>query len=93
MTKCLKCGVETPDGHTFCDHCVAVMDQYPIAPGTPVMILKRPEKPQRPVKKKRNTQAETIRRLYKQLRGVTFLCILFGALVVTLSVLLFLSLY
>ena len=93
MTKCLKCGVETPDGRTFCEGCVEVMDQHPIPPGTPVLLPKRPEKSQRPAKKKRNTQAETIRKLYKKLRLVTWLCILFGALVVTLSVLLFLSLY
>ena len=38
---CLKCGKETQDEHVFCDHCLEVMDRYPIKSGTPVQLPRR----------------------------------------------------
>lgn len=38
---CMKCGVEIPEGQVFCDSCLAVMDQYPVKPGTHVHLPKR----------------------------------------------------
>ena len=38
---CLKCGKETKDEQVFCEHCLEVMDRYPIKPGTPVQLPHR----------------------------------------------------
>lgn len=35
---CLKCGRNTQDDHVFCPECLAVMDRYPVKPGTPVHL-------------------------------------------------------
>lgn len=91
MTRCLKCGAEAPEGHSFCEACASAMRQYPIPPGTPVMLPHRPAPASKAARRKRSSQAETIRKLYKQLRLVIGLCILFGALTAVLSVLLILS--
>ena len=93
MAKCLKCGVNIADGHTFCDSCIAEMEKHPIAPGTPVMILKRPSKNPKTGRKKRQTQADTIRKLYKQIRGLGYLCGFFGLLVIVLAALLIWQVY
>ena len=93
VASCLKCGVEIPEGKSFCEACLAVMAQHPVPHGTPVVIPKRPSRNAKTNKRKRQTQADTIRKLYRRLRFVTGLCILFGILTVTLAVLLFLTLY
>ena len=41
--NCMKCGVEIPENHVFCDHCLAVMDDYPVKPGTHIHLPKRVE--------------------------------------------------
>lgn len=35
---CLKCGRDTADDRVFCQECLAVMDRYPVKPGTPVHL-------------------------------------------------------
>ena len=45
---CLKCGKETREEAVFCDACLAVMDRFPVKPGTPVQL---PIRPAAPVKK------------------------------------------
>ena len=35
----MKCGREIALGQVFCKECLADMDQYPIAPGTPVPMF------------------------------------------------------
>lgn len=45
--NCMKCGVEIQEGQVFCDHCLSVMAQHPVRPGTHIHL------PKRPVKKKR----------------------------------------
>lgn len=40
--RCMKCGTETQDQQIFCDSCLAVMDKFPIKPGTPVSLPNRP---------------------------------------------------
>ena len=59
--NCMKCGAEIPETQVFCDHCLAVMDDYPIKPGTHIHLPKRAtaaESPKRPVKKKRTLTPE-----------------------------------
>lgn len=53
---CLKCGVEIPDTQVFCDHCLFVMEAYPVKPGAHVHLPKRASQPveqKKPGKKKR----------------------------------------
>ena len=57
----MKCGVEIPDSQVFCDSCLAVMDQYPVKPGTRVHLPKRAEEAEvskKPTKKKRTPTPE-----------------------------------
>ena len=54
--NCMKCGVEIQEGQVFCDHCLSVMAQHPVRPGTHIHLPKRAleaDVPKRPVKKKR----------------------------------------
>lgn len=59
--NCMKCGVEIPENQVFCDHCLAVMEEYPIKPDAHIHLPKREaptEAPKRPVKKKRTPTLE-----------------------------------
>ena len=38
---CMKCGREIEDGQAFCGDCLAVMEKYPVKPGTAVILPKR----------------------------------------------------
>lgn len=42
MRQCLKCGKKTEGNAAFCEDCLAVMEQYPVKPGTIVHIPRRP---------------------------------------------------
>jgi hypothetical protein len=52
----MKCGVDIPENQVFCDHCLSVMDTYPIKPDVRVHLPKREdltEEQKKPAKKKR----------------------------------------
>lgn len=54
--NCMKCGVEIQEGQVFCDHCLSVMAQHPVRPGTHIHLPKRAlaaAAPKKAVKKKR----------------------------------------
>ena len=54
--NCMKCGVEIPETQVFCDHCLSVMAQHPVRPGTHIHLPKRAlaeDAPKKPSKKKR----------------------------------------
>lgn len=57
---CLKCGRETGEKQVFCDGCIEIMSQYPVKPGTPIVLPKRttpsPDKKGTPVKKQNPAQ-------------------------------------
>ena len=38
---CMKCGVEIPDGQVFCDHCLEIMEGYPVSPDAHVHLPRR----------------------------------------------------
>ena len=38
---CMKCGVEIPENQVFCDHCLSVMEQYPVKPDAHIHLPKR----------------------------------------------------
>ena len=59
--NCMKCGAEIPETQVFCDHCLEVMEDYPIKPGTHIHLPKRANEEdaiKRPVKKKRTPTPE-----------------------------------
>ena len=38
---CLKCGKETEEQAVFCADCLQVMEQYPVKPGTAIVLPQR----------------------------------------------------
>ena len=69
--NCLKCGKKTVDEHVFCDECLAVMERYPVKPGTPVHLPRHAFAPtnKKPAPRKRTiSQEEQIEKLRKRLR-------------------------
>lgn len=59
--NCMKCGVEISEDQVFCDHCLSVMAQYPVRPGTHIHLPKRAfaaDMPKKPIKKKRALSPE-----------------------------------
>ena len=39
--NCMKCGVEIPEQQVFCDHCLQIMEQYPVKPDAHIHLPKR----------------------------------------------------
>ena len=63
---CLKCGREVYEDQVFCSDCIAVMEKYPVKPGTVILLPKRREGNggSRPtVRRKTLTAEEQIRKL------------------------------
>jgi len=60
--NCMKCGTQIPEKQVFCDHCLSVMDQYPVRPGTYIHLPKRAKvteaAPKKSAKKKRTLSVE-----------------------------------
>lgn len=92
MHQCLKCGTKTKDRAVFCDDCLAVMEQYPVKPGTIVHI---PHRPPRAEAKKidsfdQRAQAELLAHQRSMIRWLTAiiagLCVF---LVITASLLIY----
>lgn len=42
--KCMKCGTSIKTDQVFCESCQEEMSRYPVKPGTPIQLPKRPEK-------------------------------------------------
>lgn len=60
---CMKCGVEIPEQQVFCDHCLQIMEQYPVKPDTHIHLPNRTsdiEPVKKPVKKKRTLSQEEL---------------------------------
>ena len=62
--NCVKCGRETAEEQVFCDVCLGEMEDYPVKPGTAVLIPNRNQ--EGPVKKVK-TRRRPIRTLSEQL--------------------------
>lgn len=68
MMRCMKCGRETEENQVFCKDCLADMERYPVKPGTPVVIPKRPQKLRSNPAKKENPEemfAKLNRKIHK----------------------------
>lgn len=56
---CIKCGRKLEDGQTFCPGCLEEMTEYPIKPGTPVLLPQHPKDlPEKTRQKKRELKPE-----------------------------------
>jgi len=79
--NCMKCGRELKDHQVFCPECLAVMNDYPVKPGTPILLPTRQNLPvaqPKPSKKKARKPEEQVLRLRSAVRWLTL------ALIVTL---------
>ena len=82
---CLKCGKNTQQRQVFCQECLQVMEQYPVAPGTTIQLPQR-ESAQGTKKtpaKPHKTQSEIILQMRSTIR---WLSVTLGILVVLLGV-------
>ena len=69
---CLKCGRELESQQMFCNDCLADMERYPVAPGTPVHIpLRKAPAPTRSSRRRKISPEEQIRILKKRIRSLT----------------------
>ena len=64
---CLRCGKETGEKAVFCDTCKGCMDDYPIKPGTVVVIPERaPVQPEKVKRKAKKTEKKTEKKSSKK---------------------------
>ncbi len=54
--NCIKCGRELSDTQVFCPQCLEQMEQYPVKPGTPVLLP--PTRPSSPSGGKKHQKPE-----------------------------------
>ena len=53
---CMKCGRKINSRQVFCDECLAIMDTYPVKPGTPIQLPSPPPKSAAPTKASKRRQ-------------------------------------
>ena len=41
--NCIKCGRKIKDRQVFCEECLAIMEAYPVKPGTPIQLPPPPK--------------------------------------------------
>lgn len=80
----MKCGREIPDGQVFCEECLAVMDAYPVKPGTHIQI---PHRPTRVPDKKASRQIPPGEQIRQLKRAVRWLCLTVGVLLAAVAIL------
>lgn len=82
--KCLRCGVQIDDSRSFCEGCMASMEDYPVKPGTAVTVpvRERPEETRR-IKQRKPEEiiAELERKLTRLRRCIVVLLLLLAACV------------
>lgn len=54
--NCMKCGQKIKDRQVFCEECLAIMDTYPVKPGTPIQLPSPPPKNATQVKSNKRRQ-------------------------------------
>ena len=65
--NCIKCGKDTTEKNVFCQECLGQMDNYPVKPGTPVMIPQHDTVRRPPVRKIRAPEPEDVIRRQKKI--------------------------
>lgn len=88
--NCMKCGREIALGQVFCKECLADMANYPVPPGTPVVLPHfDTATPRRSASRKVKKPEEQITQLRKLVIGLSLLALTLAlAFAVTTSVLL-----
>ena len=73
--NCIKCGKEVTDDGVFCADCLLEMEEYPVDPGTVVLLPRRSESPMQKKQVKRHTPSpeELIASLRKKVLILTLL--------------------
>ena len=95
--NCMKCGAETPEDQVFCNHCLSVMEQYPVKPGAHIHLPKRTdpsEAAKKPTKKKRAPSLdEQIAALKARVKRLRLLAVVLVFVICVLGSFLAFSLY
>lgn len=78
--SCIKCGKDTLGQDVFCKECLEVMADYPVKPGTPVLIPDQTSVRRHPTRKLRALEPEEIIR--RQRRLIRLLCVTVAVLLV-----------
>ena len=71
---CMKCGRKLKDEQVFCPECLAVMEAYPVKPGTPIQLPPKNHAPAAPPKyprRKLRKPEEQIARLRSTVRWLS----------------------
>ena len=82
--NCMKCGREIPEGQVFCQECLAVMDAYPVNPGTHIQL---PQRPARVEDKKALRQIPPVEQIRQLKRAIRWLCLTVGVLLAAVAIL------
>ena len=72
--RCMKCGREIADQHSFCENCLTEMEKYPIKPNATVHIPPRTEAPSVKKKPRKLRDAKTEDLLRRQKLVIRCLC-------------------
>lgn len=87
MAQCLKCGKKAAEQSVFCDECLAVMEQYPVKPGTVVHIPQRQAvSPKKRQEDYETTQKKRIAYQSKMIRRLTTVIAVLSILLVIAAV-------
>lgn len=81
--NCLKCGKETGEQDVFCSHCLEIMKQYPVKPGTAIILPQR-EADSQEKKPTRRREASMNEQLLGHKKAIRWLLVTVCALLVAL---------
>ena len=71
---CMKCGRDIVEGQVFCSECLEKMEQYPVKPGTAVLLpSRRSDAPKKAPSRRKLSPEEQIRRLRRLNRILSLL--------------------
>ena len=76
---CLKCGKEAENNQVFCNHCLDIMNQYPVKPGTAIHLPKRESLPAQKKQNRRRQMTPEDQVAHLKVVVRTLLCILAAA--------------
>lgn len=86
--QCLKCGKDVTSSPTFCDDCLAEMENCPVKPGTAVYIPKREPPARRSTGEKKLSTAALLSRTRRTLRWMYLLVVLLSLLLSAAAIML-----
>lgn len=73
MANCIKCGKELSTTKVFCQDCLEIMEKYPVATGTPIVLHPRSAAVQKTPVKKKPSAEEQLPKLKKKIRVLSAL--------------------